>query len=233
MREDRSGAYVLSRRGGRNKKSAASGRRIAGVIISMLLLASVGICLAVVFYPQGSESASASGFGGKTVYFLATAETESRDGALLEAKSASDRGGAGYIYNDGKYHVVAAAYERESDVKTLVTVNADSHYFSLSFSGGEYAPADERVIEYLLGEWFGVMSGAASELERGNITEAKAERAAFSACNTLLRLADGAGVGLRRALSDRSFSAPSNRSLLSSIRYFHVEILFSVYYAMQ
>lgn len=226
----------MSRSGAKRRRTSSRGSKKAiGAIITLLLLVSVGICLFVVFFPMGSRAASSavSSGDGKTIYLLATAEEDDRETALLQALSASERGGAGFLYNDGKYHTVAAAYERESDVKTLVTVNADSHYFSITFGGGEHKKGDQKLLDYFFGEWFSVMSRAASELERGNITESSAERAAFEACNTLCRYAYAAeSESLRRAVTSCGFSPPPSRSLLSYIRYIHVQIIFAVYYAV-
>ena len=238
MRYSENDAYIIQRGGGRRTSGRRRGgaRRAAGILISVLLLLTAAICLLVVFLPRagGGKSVGASAtIGGKTYYFLCTAETEDRTQSLLHAKNAMDRGGAGYIYNDGKYRIIAAVYARESDVKTLVTVNADSFYFSLNIRGGDYASGDKAVIEYLTGEWFSVVSAASTELDRGNITESAAEYAVASACDKLRGLAENAkSYRLKSALASCTYDPPQSQTVLSYIRYVNVQYVVSVISAL-
>ncbi len=236
MKDNQSGAYFVSRRTLRDtpRRKRRGSHRAAGVLIAVLLLLTAGICLLVVFLPERSESTGVSaGFGGKTYYFLATAETDEKVQALTSAQYAAERGGAGYIYNNGKYRIVASAYEREADVKTLVEVNADSHYFSLTFANSSYAKGDKRVLECLTGEWFSTVFTAASELDRGNITEAAAEHAVKKASGKLRKLAYSAESDrLKTAVVSVSLECPASRSVLSFIRYVNVGMLISVYDAL-
>ena len=226
-------AYIINR-GGRKavrRRSGGGAGRPVGVIIAVLLLMTAAICLLVVFLPRfkagAAQSASAS-VGGKTYYFLCTAETEERLQGMLSAQNAMERGGAGYLYNDGKYKVVAAVYAKESDVKTLVTVNADSFYFSRVIPGGNYSEGDRAVINYLTGEWFDTLLLSATELDRGNITESAAEFAAFGACEKLKSLAFKAGEKLKSAILACRYSPPQTQSVLSYIRYIHVQYVVTV-----
>ena len=225
-------AYIINR-GGRKavrRRSGGAGRPV-GAIIAVLLLLTAAICLLVVFLPKlrGSAAQSASAaVGGKTYYFLCTAETEERLQGLLSSQNAMERGGAGYLYNDGKYKVVAAVYAKESDVKTLMTVNPDSFYFSRVIPGGNYSDGDRAVVNYLTGEWFDTLLLAASELDRGNITEAAAEYAAFGACEKLKSLAFKASEKLKSAVLSCDYSPPQTQSVLSYIRYVHVQYVITV-----
>lgn len=223
-------AYIINR-GGRRARKQNGARRTAGVLIAVLLLLTAVICLLVVFLPRvrlgGSASASIAA-GGKTYYFLCTAETDERLQGVLSAQNAMERGGAGYLYNDGKYKVVAAVYKNESDVKTLVTVNADSFYFSLGIPSGNYSDGDRAVINYLTGEWFDTLSVAATELDRGNTTESAAEFAAFRACEKLKSLALKASDRLKTAVISLEYSPPQTQSVLSYIRFVHVKYILTV-----
>ncbi|MDE5562632.1 MAG: hypothetical protein K2J01_03700 [Clostridiales bacterium] len=237
MRYSENDAYIIQR-GGRRSSSRKRGgpRRSAGILITVLLLLTAAICLLVVFLPRmgGGKSVGASAsVDGKTYYFLCTAETEDKTQCLLFAKNASDRGGAGYVYNDGKYRIIAAVYAKESDVKTLVTVNADSFYFSLTLQGGDYASGDKAVIEYLTGEWFSVVSAASTELDRGNITESAAEYAVSSACDKLRGLAENANsTKLKAAILSCRYEPPQSQTVLSYIRYVNVEFIVSAISAL-
>ena len=223
------GAYIINR--GRKKRRNSGAGRSAGILIAALLFLTAAICLLVVFLPrltlsmQASQSASLASVG-KTYYFLCTEQTDERTSALLSAQNTRERGGAGYLYNDGKYKVIAAVYKSESDVKTLVTVNPNSFYFSLSVAGGKYSGGDREVLNYLTGEWFDTLSLSATELDRGNTTEDAAEYAAFRACEKLRGLAlNASSEKLKSAILSCEYSPPQTQSVLSYIRYVHVRYI--------
>lgn len=229
--------YIISRRPRRSEKYRDPRRpkRAAGVLVIVLLLLTAGICALVWLLPGLTETAGGSpSFGGKTFYFLATAKTDERVEALTAAQAASDRGGAGHIYNDGEYRVIAAVYDRESDVKTLVSVNADSHYFALEYPKLDCDERDRRALEYLTGEWFSSVFAAVTELDRGNITDAAAERAVFSCCRRLEKLAyDCADRALQNALlSAVELDGQASRSTLSFLRLIHVKAIVYAYIAL-
>ena len=241
MKDEQSGAYLVSRnyraRRTTHYRNRRRPRRAAGVLIAVLLLLTAGICLLVVFLPRLSAvgAGGAVGFKGKTYYMLATAEVTDRTEALIAAQTAAERGGAGYIYNNGSYHIVAAAYEREADAKTLVSVNANSHYFALALPAAECGAGDRRALEYLTGEWFTTVDTAATELDRGNISDAAAERAVFDACMELSDRTYGADTKkLQRALASATeYSSPQSRSVLSYIRYVQTNVIVSAHNALK
>ena len=225
MKEYESGAYLVSRRY-RNRKperyKSRRPRKAAGVLIAVLLLLTAGICVRVVFLPKLSVPTSgAPSFKGKTYYLLATAKATDRAQASVAAQYAAERGGAGYIYNDGNYHIIAAVYEREADAKTLASMNADSHYFALTIPPSACGAGDKRALEYLTGEWFQTVSAAATELDRGNITESAAEHALSVACRRLYDCADGAeSARFKRAVTAVcEYVMPQSVTVLSYIRY--------------
>ncbi len=224
-----SSVYIINR--GRSKKRNRGARRAAGAFIGVLLLLSAAICLLVVFLPKTKSGAASSSVGkAKTFYFLATGdEYESRLQALTAAQQTAERGGAGYVYNNGKYKIVAAVYDRESDVKTLVTVNADSYYFSVTFPSRDYSSGDRAVIDCVFGDWFASVYTAATELERGNITESAAEHAVSAACGKLCALAEKASLSLQRAVYSCEYDTPQTRSVISYIRFITVKTVLSVY----
>ncbi len=232
MTEYSSGAYIVSRkgrRGGRGRDPRRRPNRAAGILVIVLLLLTAGICLLVVFLPEFKISGvgGAADFSGKTFYFLTTGKATDRLAAREQAQYAIERGGAGYIYNDGNYRIVAAAYEREADAKTLASVNADADYFAFSLPSAACDGGDKATLEYLAGELFTVCATAATELDRGNITEASAEYAVSSALDKLVALACSASSErIKSAASECAYyEIPQGRSVLSYIRYVQVRML--------
>lgn len=237
MRYSQNDAYIIERGGrkkSRNKRRGGAGP--AGILIAVLLILTAAICLLVVFLPRvgnKNTAANATATPGKTYYFLCTSEAEDRMSAISSSQYAIERGGAGYIYNDGKYKIIAAVYAKETDVKTLVSVNVNSFYFSLNLPGGEYNSGDKAVIDYLTGEWFDTLLTAATELDRGNITEAAAEYAVKAACDNLRDLALKANSEkLKHAITACTYSPPQTQTVLSYIRYIHVQFVVGAYSAL-
>lgn len=229
--------YIISRRPRRSEKYRDPRRpkRAAGALIIVLLLLTAGICALVWLLPGLTQTVGGSpSFDGKTFYFLATAKTDERVQALTAAQAASDRGGAGYIYNDGDYRIVAAVYDRESDVKTLVSVNADSHYFALEYPKLDCTDGERRVLEYLTGEWFSSVFAVVTELDRGNISDAAAEYTVFDCCRRLEKLARECADGALKSalLSSVDASAQGSRTTLSFLRLIHVRAILSAYVAL-
>lgn len=225
MKDNQSGAFIVSRRKPRDKSTSFAHKRIGGIIAALLFLSAV-ICTAVSLYPRLSKSSKVAVGFSKTYYFLAVGEEQTRVQAQENAQYAKEHGGAGYIYNDGKYHIVAAVYERETDVKTLVSVNADSHYFALDFSVAAYGDGDKRVLDYLTGEWFNTVFTAVTELDKGNIAESAAEHAVASAFDRLKKLAQDAETkAVNVVLSSFVFDPPQTQSVLSYLRYVNVFVV--------
>ena len=200
-----------------------------GELIAALLVLTAGICALVIILPRlesPSGTAGAPAFSGKTFYMLATCETDNYAEAVVSSQDAAARGGAGYIYNDGKYHVVAAVYSREADAKTLASVNPDSHYFEVRIPPATLSEAEIAALDYLAGDWFETLYTAATELDRGNATDAAADYAVMRACARLSELADGCGERLKRALySAAEYEPIRSRSTLSYIRYITVRAI--------
>lgn len=231
MSEYDSGAYFV-RRGGRRdrnrKRGGGRSRRAAGALITVLLLLTAAICALVAFLPRLSTvGAPAPNFKGKTFYMLATGRSTDREQSHVMAQYAVERGGAGYIYNDGEYKIIAAVYDKESDAKTLASVNENSYYFALTVPKCNVAETDARALEYLTGEWYDTVRSAASELQRGNIAESQAEHAVASACLRLKAFSgETSSVLLTAALDVASeYDCPDSYSILSYLHYVHVRAI--------
>lgn len=235
MREYRSGAYIVSRRSSK-RTPRRSERRTRGVaaIFAVLLVTTAVILLLVFFFPKSSDAAPTSSkptFSGKSFYFLAVGKATESDIAGAMAKDASDRGGAGFVLNDGSYNVIAAAYEREADAKALAELNENAHYMSLSIPKTECDDGDRIALETLCDVWFPKVYAAATELDRGTVTEAAADYAAQKAFAELRHASAGADGALKEALlSSCDYSSDKNgRSTLSYIRYMTVRAIVNVY----
>lgn len=233
MKEYDSGAYLVSRNSyKRVPKYNKPHRRksAAGALIALLLVLTAGICALVFFLSETQPVDGTPVYVGKTFYFLAIAQETDRTEALKTAQYAMERGGAGYIYNDGSYRTVAAVYDREADVKTLVSVNSGSHYFELSLAQSAYADGERAALEYLTGDWFTTVFTTVTELDRGNISDSAAEYAVRTALLKLRKCACDVENEYLRTIFETvcEYSIPQGRSVLSYIRYIHVRAIAEV-----
>lgn len=226
MREYSEGAYFVSRK---SRRPSPHMRRGAGILVLVLILLTAGICLLVVFLPRLTVGVSSGAdFSGKTFYFLTVGEYDGYSEAAIAARDTVSRGGAGYIHNDGKYKIVAAVYERETDAAALASVNDNAKYFALSLPAAKLGEGDGAALKALSGEWFTAVFTAATELDRGNATEAAAEASVIAACRKLLQTSSKCGnAAVARAVesaSDYSVIASERptRSTLSYLRYLSV-----------
>ncbi len=226
MREYSEGAYFVSRR---SRRAASRKRRGAGVLVLVLIILTAGICLLVVFLPRMTVSVGAdASFKGKTFYFLSLGEFDGYVEASEAARATAARGGAGYVYNDGKYRIIAAAYEREADAAALASVNDNAEYFAVEIPAANLSDADGAAMTALVGDYFTSVFTAATELDRGNATEAAAESAAISARRKLLRtvcdgdVSGGVSAAIEFAADFSVLTERPTRSTLSCLRYISV-----------
>lgn len=229
MDDDARGAYLYYRNGtagGRRSKKRRSHRRAAGVLVTVLLLLSGAICLLVFFLPRLSVGVDARPSGVSAVfYFLSTAEETEKQRAAEQAQSCSSRGGAGYVYNDGVYRIIAGVYASETDAKALASVNDGATYFKVEVAQDRYAQGAMQALEYFAGEWFSAVDTAVRELDRGNITEAAAEHSvekAFDKLCALLYAADDGNAKTAAARISALATESPTLSVLSRIRYIQV-----------
>lgn len=240
MREYESGAYIVSRRGGRrsgrNNKSPKRNRGAAGALVGALIFLTVAICLLVLFLPKlqgvGKTVSGKPSFGGKTYYALAMGKSTDYQTAAAFAQDTANRGGAGYLYNNGSYSAVAAVYERESDAKALSELNENSHYFSITIPKAECGAGDKKLLDYLCGDFFATVDRAATELDRGNADEASADYAAARAFAELMRYGQNAETSVLKAAIERTcdydIASIGGRSVLSYIRFTTVRVIVAV-----
>ncbi len=228
MAEYTSGAYFIRRKKGGRGKGAA-------LLVLVLLLLTTGIVLLAVFLPRHSEETTTDSAGGKNLYFLVSGQESSFSAALIAAQDCASRGGAGYLFNDGMFRAVASVYENEADARDLAALNDGASYFMLTMPAISLGGGDAAAYEYVLGEFFGTLYTAATELDRGKVTDAAADYAVSAACRKLGALsASTENQRLKRALETASVYAPNedSRSLLSYIRFVQVRATVEVYYAL-
>lgn len=245
---EESGAYLISRSrrsrstgrsgGGGGGRRSGGGRGAAGILILVLLLLTASICALVIFLPRltGEEKSDAKAFAGKTFFLLSIGESDDFQTAAAYAKDAAGRGGAGYVYNDGSYHAVAAVYARESDAKALAAANENSYYFKLAFPSVSCGDNDRAVLECLCGEWFTSVYDACASLDRGLTSEAEADfavRKAFSKLRRLGAVAESAVVAdaISRAC-EYDLLDNMSRSVLSYLRFVTVRAIAEVHTAL-
>lgn len=213
MDSENSSAYIINRRGKSVRERRGGGKK-AGALIAALIILSAVICLLVVFIPRAhAVSKSSEKSGGTKIFALCMGEFDGRPEAELCAKDTGERGGAGYVYNDGKYRVIAALYLSEQDAAAVAKVNEGASYFAIEFPLIDCDGEQSKALDYFFGEWFSALSNSAAQLEKGEITQANAEFAARSACKKLRNLCVGALDGVCE------MGEAGEKSVLSFIRY--------------
>ncbi len=225
---ERSGVYFVQRRS--RRKRGGGGKRGAGILIAVLLLLTCAICAMAVFLPELSQTSRSPEFDGKTFYCLVTAESDDFGAAYEAAEGTAAQNGAGYIYNDGKFRVIAAVYATEAEASAVVSVNAGSSYIAVAVPHCALEAEDADVLEYITGDWFREVAGAANDLDRGVITSAAADHRASAACKRLLNMSDGLhSAPLRRAvIKAGEYELHNDRSVVSYLRYIAVRAILKV-----
>ncbi len=61
-------------------------------------------------------------------YAIILFESENKEEAEQKAQESSDNGGAGYVWEDGKYMVVANVYKRQSDAEKVIENLSETEY---------------------------------------------------------------------------------------------------------
>lgn len=234
--EKYSGAYIISRQRRGGGKPPRRGRHGAAALIALLLLLTAGIVFLVVILPRlpsGSKHASSGNvFVGRTFYLLSTGSAEDFTEAGVLARDATSRGGGGYIFNDGRYHAIAAVYERESEAKALAEINDGAYYLTLNIPDTDNA-TDAAIVKYICGDFFSALNDAATALDRGTITNAAADYIAFKSIMRLNNMVEDATHSLRFALDGVEYkSGGGDRTQLSYIRYVMIKALVGAYYGL-
>ena len=196
------------------------------MLIVLLLLLTAGIVFLAVILPRlptKEKQVGASAFSGRTFYLLSVGRSDEYLIAATYAQDAVSRGGGGYIYNDGRYHAIAAAYARESEAKALADINDGAYYLTIDIPQTDNE-TDAAVVKYVCGDFFTELSDAAVALDRGTITEAAADYIVFEAVMRLNNLTDG-----NMSLDVDYERGGGGRNQLSYIRYIIVKALVGVY----
>ncbi len=234
--ENYSGAYIITRQrkgGGRGRPPKRRGHGAAALIVLLMLLTAGIVFLAVILprLPSGSEKASSpKAFGGRTFYLLAVGDAEDYTQAAIMANNAESRGGGGFIYNDGKYRIIAAAYAHEAEAKALAEVNDGAYCIVLNIPETSNEN-DARVVNYICGEFYTRLNDTANALDRGTVTDAAADYIVYCATLRLNELMDGVTPALSFALEDcLDYAAGGGgRTQLSYIRRATVKALVGAY----
>lgn len=101
----------------RARKHSRRGLKVVVIIMLLCGLAAVGI---VVYF---SFTARTFKVKGRTLYAVRLYTTETESEATERAEAVKAAGGAGYIYNDGVYSVVAAVFGDKADATTVAGNN--------------------------------------------------------------------------------------------------------------
>ena len=177
-------------------RRGACRRRVLPVFLILLLCSVVPIAATYAFLSGTTEAAGRIyRVKAETRYFLVTGSYDVTGDARLAAAAVKEKGGAGYVINDGKFRVVAAVYR---DKKTAEAVAAkqknDNEIYPVTIketSLGENAEIAKRLSAALdiCDSVFTDVTSVTEEYERGNLTDGALTLAVKNAAERLTEAA--------------------------------------------
>lgn len=198
----------------RHKKSHGyGGRRNKGycrVLPVFLILLSCTVLPIVATYALLSQTTQATGktycVKSETRYFLVTGSYDVTGDARLAAAVVKEKGGAGYVINDGKFRVVAAVYRDKKSAEAVAAKQKDDdEIYSVTIketSLGENAEIAKRLSVALnvYDSVFVDVTSVTEEYEQGNSTDGALTLAVTNAAERMTSAAreitDADGTGL-------------------------------------
>ena len=153
-------------------KTGKSGRKFAVVVV----LLSVILLLAVAFGAGGSKTVVR--VKRKEWYFVSVLTAADSGQANVKALDIRSRGGAGYIYNDGDFSVIASVYPTEREAKAVAAKQPDpATIIKIAFSETEFPPGEyDAAVKAALAlpaDVVAILTGAAYDFEKGNLSESE------------------------------------------------------------
>lgn len=153
-------------------KTGRSGRKFAvvAVLLSVILLFSVA------FGAGGSKTVVR--VKRKEWYFVSVLTAADSGQANVKALDIRSRGGAGYIYNDGDFSVIASVYPTEREAKAVAVKQPDpATIIKIAFSETEFPPGEyDAAVKAALAlpaDVVAMLTGAAYDFEKGNLSESE------------------------------------------------------------
>lgn len=117
----------------RRKSNTVKAIKINGFAIFTVFLCVAVMLVAVIFNNKSGDILKIPADNWYYVsFYTRTTETD----AAISAHSVKETGGAGYLINDGSFHVVASVYKSESDAKAVVSKQTlDASVYKLTVPG--------------------------------------------------------------------------------------------------
>lgn len=85
--------------------------------------------------------------GGKNWYFVCVYTETTSEKAQISANSVRERGGAGYVINDGKYRITASVYDSEKDAKKVAKTIDGSTVYTLKIDAISLPNFDDEKVK--------------------------------------------------------------------------------------
>lgn len=171
--------HILEKRRARTSKKSkcAPQRKRSGVKFAAILSAlSVLVLFCVVF--GSSRTTTVTRVKNKEWYFVGIFTSSDSGQASIKALDIRTRGGAGFIYNDGNYSVIASVYPTEREAKTVAEKQPDpATVIKVEFCEMKFS--SEELNDSILSA-FSLPTAVVAELnetaqsyEKGNLTESE------------------------------------------------------------
>jgi hypothetical protein len=172
---------------GRSRGSRGGGvRRRGAAVVILLLLGLAGALLLFDFLSNGlavglfKKTSGSIALKAADYYAVETGAFTSLNQAKARADETVAAGGAGYIYNDGTFHVIYSAYAKQQDAAAALASVPAADIFTVKIAGKTVDYQGGRQQKQALQEAFlmpltvfASMSDAAARLKSGTLTTAQ------------------------------------------------------------
>lgn len=140
-----------------------------GRVVALVCALCFAVCAAMLIFASKNGSVNVMKIKSEEYFFVTTASTEFVSDASEKALALKNAGGAGYILNDGNFHVAAAVYLSKGDAATVAKRLCDSGIsalvYELSTSEVKVGYSDDKSRNAKVSELFSYPKTLVGEIE--------------------------------------------------------------------
>ena len=167
---------IIDKKGkNRTKKANNRNKKIPALVVALVFCVSLVALIWATTQPTKNLTSNT-----KCWYFLCVDVQTTSEKAQISATDVREKGGAGFIINDGKYNVIASVYDKESDVKKVSKNIENSTVYPLKIESISLVETSNKSLNSSVEKAFGIHEKIYSEVmenlalyENGKIEESK------------------------------------------------------------